>query len=115
MRKPAWLERLLERERARPRTKIDHAIQRQRELVLRLPRWLVGTSLISSCALGVWCAVYDQGLMKLFGPLYATRPGFAHIATVAFTMIPCMLALYVIARLVKPKPPSNLPDARLRK
>jgi hypothetical protein len=112
--RPAWLERWLERERAKPKGKLDQAIQRQRQLVLRLPKWLVGTSLISSCALGVWCAIYDRGLMKVLRPLYATQPGFAHIATVVFTMVPCMLALYAIARIVKPKPPSNLPDARIR-
>lgn len=114
MKKPAWLERWLERERARPRTKIDHAIQRQREFVLRLPKWLVGTTFVSSFALGVWCAVYDRGLMTLLGPLYETRPGFAHLATVVLTMFPFVIALYVIGRIVKPKPASNLPDARAR-
>lgn len=114
MKKPAWLERWLERERARPRSKIDHVMQRQRDLVLRLPKWLVGTTVVSSVALGVWCAVYDRGLMKVLGPLYATRPGFAHIGTVVFTMFPFLIALYVIARIVRPKPPSNLPDARAR-
>jgi hypothetical protein len=106
---------MIDRERARPRSKIDHWIQRQREIVTRLPKWLVGTSVVSSLALGVWCAVYDKGLMTIFRPLYATRPGFAHIATAAFTMIPVLVVLYVIARIVKPKPASNLPDARVRR
>jgi len=108
-----WLQRLKDREATRPKTKIDLWIQRHREYVLRLPRWLVGTSVISSIALGVWCAIYDHGLMRVMSYVYRTE-GYAAMATVAFTVLPCLLLLYGIARVVKPPPPTNLPSARVR-
>ena len=108
-----WLQRMKDRELARPKTKLDLWIARHREYVLRLPRWLVGTSVISSVALGVWCAIYDHGLMGLASRIYKT-PGYAALVTVAFTVMPCLIILYGIARIVKPPPPTNLPPARLR-
>jgi hypothetical protein len=108
-----WIAKLRARAAAQPKTKLDVWAQRHREFVLRLPRWLVGTSLISSLALGVWCAIYDRGLMPLLRHLYSRE--LASLATVVLTTLPCMLVLYGIARLVRPRPTSNLPDARLRR
>ena len=109
-----WIAKLRARAQAVPKTKLDVWVQRHREFVLRLPRWLVGTSLISSLALGVWCAIYDRGLMPLMRRLYTREDGLdGHDR--ASPRLPCMLVLYGIARLVRPLPPSNLPDARVRR
>lgn len=99
---------------AMARGRVDEWIAHLREVVNRLPKWLAGTTLVCSASLAVWCVVYDHGLMPLLRRLYPERPEVAVMGTVAFTVWPFLLALYVIGRITKPKPPSNLPGARVR-
>ena len=111
--RPRFIARLIEREKARPKSKLDLWIQKQREYVLRLPRWLVGTWTVSSFAFAIWCIVYDRGWKPVLDRLDA-RPGYAEIGTVGLTVLPLMVVLYGIARLLAPPPPTNLPNARIR-
>jgi hypothetical protein len=95
------------------KTAADHWIQRQREIVLRLPRWLTGTSIVTALSFGVWC-VY--GTHFLYRPLYRLYedPVYAGLATIGLPLFGVIVALYGIARLLKPHPPSSLPNARVR-
>lgn len=111
--RPRFITRLIEREKARPKTKVDIWIQKQREYVLRLPKWLVGTWTISSFAFAIWCVVYNHGVMPVVSGHYRT-PVSAAVVTIGLTVLPLMVVLYVIARLLKPPAPTNLPSARVR-
>lgn len=108
-----WLQQLKARAQ-QPRSPIDLWIQRQREIVLRLPKWLVGTWTISSLGLGVWCAIENHGLMPLLRHLYRD-PVYAGLGTVSLTVLPLLVVLYGIARVLRPRPPSNLPEAHVRR
>jgi hypothetical protein len=110
--RPRFITRLIEREKTRPKTKIDIWIQKQRAYVLRLPKWLVGTWTVSSVAFGVWCVVYNRGWMPVMSGVYRT-PGFDEMMAIGLTVIPLLIVLYGIARVIKPPPPTNLPSARI--
>jgi hypothetical protein len=111
--RPRFIVRFIEREKARPKTKLDIWVQKQREYVLRLPKWLVGTWTVSSFAFAIWCAVYNRGFMSLVSGLYRT-PGYDEVFAICLTVIPLFIVLYGIARLLKPPAPTNLPSARVR-
>src|SRR5262245_62433279 len=97
-----WIERQLERERQRPRTAIDHWLMKQREIVLRLPQWLIGSTLVGATALGIAWAVTRRGLWPAFAWLFEDEV-WAFMGTVAFTIWPMMIALYVVARFMPPR------------
>ena len=100
-----WRDRLNER---RP---IDHWIARQREIVMRLPRWLVGSTVFGALALGIYWAVTDRGMSRWLAFLPFPQGGYRGLATIALTAWPVLIALDVVARLLRPRPPSNLPPA----
>ncbi len=97
-----------------PWEKLDHWIKRQREYVLRLPKWLVGTWTVSVVAFSVWCVVYDKGLMPPLSRFYGRNPAYAVTGTIAFTTLAGLALLYGLARLIRPPAPTNLPPARTR-
>jgi len=103
---------LIERANAMPKTKFDIWMQAQRAYVLRLPKWLVGTWVVSSMAFAVWCIVYNKCLMPVVSRIY-NDPVYRAIMTFGLTWIPLLVVLYVIARLIKPPAPTNLPSARI--
>jgi hypothetical protein len=112
VRRPGFIQRMIERDRATPRTKVDLWMQRQREYVLRLPKWLVGTWVVSSLAFAIWCLVYNRGLTPLIWD-DTTNEGGLVLFIVGLTFLLLMIPLYVIARIVRPPARTNLPDARI--
>jgi hypothetical protein len=100
------------------RTRADAWIRDQRAVVLRLPRWLVGSAVVASFALGVEWMVTGSGPAPWFAHFFqdtpAWGPAVAMLATVALPVQICVIALYVVARIVRPPPPSNLPGARVQ-
>lgn len=109
-----WLDRLRAEANAAPKTELDHWIHRQRTIALRLPRWLVGTSIVSTLAFGVWCVVYHRGLWHPMMWLADGDPVYATLTTAVLPVFPTLIALYVLARILMPKAPSNLPPARVK-
>ena len=97
-------------------TPADEWLAHQRATVLRLPRWLVGSALIASLALGIEWALTTSGpapvLVHFIGGS-ARGDAVAALGTVTAPVVVCMIALYVVARVVRPKAPSNLPAARV--
>jgi hypothetical protein len=96
-------------------TLTDEWLAHQRAIVLRLPRWLVGSALIASLALGIEWALTTSGpapvLVHFIGGS-ARGDAVAALGTATAPVV-CMIALYVVARVVRPKAPSNLPAARV--
>lgn len=104
-----WLDRLRADHAALSPADADHWFWRQRAIVLRLPDWLVGTSVISSLAFGVWCIVYQRGV---WNPMRSfLDPIGAAVTTVVLSVYPTFFALRLIAAFVKPRPSSELPVA----
>jgi hypothetical protein len=109
-----WFERIREREAARPRTAIDHWIQRHAEYVRRLPKWLVGSVIVGAFALGISWSATGSGPMRWAVGLYGESSAFPYLVTTMSPVLIAMIALYVLARVLRPKPPSSLPTARAR-
>lgn len=109
-----WLDRVRAEANAMPKTKLDVWIQKQRAIALRLPRWLVGTSVVVTLTFGIWCVVYQRGLWRPAMSL-VEDPVYAALFTAVLPLFPVMIALWVIAKIVKPNEPSNLPTARVER
>ncbi len=95
-----------------PRTPIDDAIARQREIVLRLPRWLVGSMLAGTLALGIYWAATRTGLWRIVTAIIDDDV-LATLATATLPLYPVLIGLYIVARLRGPRPPPSVPPARV--
>jgi hypothetical protein len=97
-------------------TTADEWLARQRAIVLRLPRWLVGSALLASVALGIEWALATSGPAPVLVHVIGGSPRgdtVAALGTVTAPVVVCMIALYAIARIVRPRPATNLPNARV--
>ncbi|HEY4183281.1 MAG TPA: hypothetical protein VGM90_40940 [Kofleriaceae bacterium] len=110
-----WLDRVRARADAMPKSELDHWLHRQRAVALRLPRWLVGTSIVSTLAFGVWCVVYHHGLWRPMMWLSDGDTFYAALTTAVLPVFPTVIVLYVLARVLTPHEPSNLPTARVKR
>jgi hypothetical protein len=91
----------------------DSGLARQIEIVGRLPRWLAGSVLMASLALGVYWVATRGAVMRAIDRTFDDT-FLAAMCTIVTPVIAAMVALYVIARLMKPRHRSldGLPDAR---
>jgi hypothetical protein len=91
----------------------DSWLARQIEIVGRLPRWLAGSLVIGSFALGVYWVATRGAVMRAIDRAFDDT-FFAALCTLVTPVLPAMALLYVIARMMKPRHRSldGLPDAR---